>query len=84
MAKPSFCGLRTICRTLLLIVCLLALASAGWGANKPAPDFTLKDVLQGMDFSLSQYRGQSGDDQFLHLLLRSLPGGDAGPEQNQQ
>ncbi len=58
MAKPSFCGLRTICRTLLLIVCLLALASAGWGANKPAPDFTLKDVLQGMDFSLSQYRGK--------------------------
>jgi peroxiredoxin len=58
MAKPSFCGLRTILRTLLLIVCLLALASAGWGANKPAPDFTLKDVLQGKDFSLSQYRGK--------------------------
>jgi len=58
MAKPSFHGLRTICRTLLLIVCLLALASTSWGANKPAADFTLKDVLQGKDYSLSQFKGK--------------------------
>jgi cytochrome c biogenesis protein CcmG/thiol:disulfide interchange protein DsbE len=58
MAKPSFCGLRTISRTLLVIACLLALASPSWGANKPAPDFTLKDVLQGKDYSLSQFRGK--------------------------
>jgi thiol-disulfide isomerase/thioredoxin len=58
MAKKSFCSLRTICGTLLLIVCILALASAGWAAGKPAPDFTLKDVLQGKDYSLSQFKGK--------------------------
>jgi cytochrome c biogenesis protein CcmG/thiol:disulfide interchange protein DsbE len=58
MAKKSFCGLRWIFRTMLLIACLLSLASAGWGAGKAAPDFTLKDVLQGKDYSLSQYKGK--------------------------
>ena len=58
MAKKSFCGLRLICGTLLLVTCILALASAGWGAGKPAPDFTLKDVLQGKDFSLNQFKGK--------------------------
>lgn len=58
MAKKSFCSLRTICGTLLLIVCILALASAGWAAGKLAPDFTLKDVLQGKDYSLSQFKGK--------------------------
>jgi cytochrome c biogenesis protein CcmG/thiol:disulfide interchange protein DsbE len=58
MAKKSFCGLRKIGRTLLLITCILALASSGWGAGKPAPDFTLKDVLQGKDYSLNQFKGK--------------------------
>ena len=58
MAKKSFCSLRTICGTLLLIACILALASAGWAAGKAAPDFTLKDVLQGKDYSLSQFKGK--------------------------
>jgi cytochrome c biogenesis protein CcmG, thiol:disulfide interchange protein DsbE len=58
MAKKSFCGLRMICKTLLLVACILALASAGWAAGKPAADFTLKDVLQGQDYSLSQYKGK--------------------------
>jgi cytochrome c biogenesis protein CcmG/thiol:disulfide interchange protein DsbE len=58
MAKKSFAGLRKIIRTLLLVTCILALASAGWGAGKPAADFTLKDVLQGQDYSLSQFKGK--------------------------
>jgi peroxiredoxin len=43
---------------LLVAVCVLTLASSGWGANKPAPDFSLKDVLQGKDYSLSQFKGK--------------------------
>jgi thiol-disulfide isomerase/thioredoxin len=42
---------------LLVTVCIMALASPGWG-EKPAPDFTLKDVLQGKEYSLSQFRGK--------------------------
>jgi cytochrome c biogenesis protein CcmG/thiol:disulfide interchange protein DsbE len=44
-------------RMLLVAVCLLALASPGWG-QKPAPDFTLKDVLTGKDYTLSQFKGK--------------------------
>jgi cytochrome c biogenesis protein CcmG/thiol:disulfide interchange protein DsbE len=58
MARKSVLSLRKIFRTLLLATCILALASTGWGANKPAPDFTLKDVLQGKDYSLSQFKGK--------------------------
>ncbi len=57
MTNQSVCRPRMIFRTLLLIACLLSLASASWGADK-APDFNLKDVLQGKDYSLSQFRGK--------------------------
>jgi peroxiredoxin len=43
---------------ILLTLSLLALTAVGWAASKPAPDFTLKDVLQGQDYSLSQFRGK--------------------------
>jgi peroxiredoxin len=43
---------------LMLAVCILALASPGWGAGKAAPDFSLKDVLQGKEYSLSQFKGK--------------------------
>lgn len=49
---------RLISRSLMLALCILAVASVGWGAGKPAPDFTLKDVLQGNDVSLNQFRGK--------------------------
>jgi cytochrome c biogenesis protein CcmG/thiol:disulfide interchange protein DsbE len=58
MAKKSHVSFRIICRTLLLVTCILALASSGWAAGKAAPDFTLPDVLQGKDFSLSQFKGK--------------------------
>lgn len=43
---------------LLLTLGLLAMSTAGWAAGKAAPDFTLKDVLQGQDYSLSQFKGK--------------------------
>ncbi len=49
---------RRLSRSLLLTLCILAVASAVWAAGKPAPDFSLKDVLQGNDVSLSQFRGK--------------------------
>ena len=48
----------TMARMLMVAVCLLALASPGWGAGKPAPNFSLKDVLQGKEYSLSQFKGK--------------------------
>ncbi len=47
-----------LARMLMLAVCILALASPGWGAGKAAPDFSLKDVLQGKEYSLSQFKGK--------------------------
>lgn len=49
---------KTLVKTLLGIICIIAIAATGWAANKPAPDFTLKDVLQGTDYSLSQFKGK--------------------------
>ena len=48
----------TRARMLMVVVCVLALASPGWGANKPAPNFSLNDVLQGKEYSLSQFKGK--------------------------
>lgn len=57
MAEKAFCSCLTICRALLLASAILALASAGWAA-KPAPNFTLTDVLQGKEYTLSQFQGK--------------------------
>jgi cytochrome c biogenesis protein CcmG/thiol:disulfide interchange protein DsbE len=58
MAHKSSRLYLTMARILLVAVCVLALASPGWSANKPAPDFSLKDVLQGKEYSLSQFKGK--------------------------
>ena len=58
MAHKSSRLSRTIARMLMAAVCVLGLASAAWGAGKAAPDFTLKDVLQGKEYSLSQFKGK--------------------------
>jgi len=58
MAHKSSRLSLTMARMLLVSVCVLALASPGWGAGKAAPDFSLKDVLQGKEFSLSQFKGK--------------------------
>ena len=48
----------SMARMLIVAACILALASPSWGAGKPAPDFSLKDVLQGKEYSLSQFKGK--------------------------
>jgi cytochrome c biogenesis protein CcmG/thiol:disulfide interchange protein DsbE len=58
MAQKSFRLPWIMARMLLVAVCILALTSPGWGGDKAAPDFTLKDVLTGKDYSLSQFRGK--------------------------
>ena len=58
MPHKSYCFSRSLARMLMVAVCVLALAAPSWGAGKPAPDFTLKDVLQGKEYSLSQFKGK--------------------------
>jgi peroxiredoxin len=48
----------TVARVLMVALVVLALTSPGWGAGKPAPNFSLKDVLQGKEYSLSQFKGK--------------------------
>ncbi len=47
MTHKSYRFSSTMARMLIVAACVLALASSSWGAGKPAPNFTLKDVLQG-------------------------------------
>jgi cytochrome c biogenesis protein CcmG/thiol:disulfide interchange protein DsbE len=58
MAHKSFRFSWTLARMLLVAICVLGLASPGWGADKAAPNFSLKDVLQGKEYSLSQFKGK--------------------------
>ncbi|MCX5892080.1 MAG: TlpA disulfide reductase family protein [Deltaproteobacteria bacterium] len=64
MTNKSLGRTRLVIVAMLLVVGLLAMAGAGWAAEKSplegknAPDFTLKDVLQGQDYSLSQFKGK--------------------------
>lgn len=50
--------MKRMWRTVLALFIVAALAAPGWSAGKAAPDFTLKDVLQGNDYSLSQFKGK--------------------------
>ncbi len=45
-------------QTLLAVVLLAALAGPGWAQGKTAPDFALKDILEGKEFTLSQFKGK--------------------------
>lgn len=58
MTNKSSGKTRLFGLALLLSLSILAMATVGWAADKPAPDFTLKDVLQGQDYSLSQFKGK--------------------------
>ena len=58
MTHKSYRFSRSAARMLMVAVCVLALAAPSWGAGNPAPDFTLKDVLQGKEYSLSQFKGK--------------------------
>ena len=58
MTHKSYRLSWSMARMLMVAACVLALAAPSWGAGKPAPDFTLKDVLQGKEYSLSQFKGK--------------------------
>ncbi len=58
MTNQSIGGTRMLVVALVLAFSLLAMGAVAWGAGKPAADFTLKDVLQGQDYSLSQFKGK--------------------------
>ena len=58
MPHKSSCISWSMARMLIVAACVLALASPSWGAGKPAPNFSLKDVLQGKEYSLSQFKGK--------------------------
>jgi peroxiredoxin len=81
MACKSWGFPRTVARLLLAGVCILALAAPGWGADKPAPDFTLKDVLQGKEYTLSQLKGKVVVINFFTFFCG--PCRDEMPELNQ-
>jgi cytochrome c biogenesis protein CcmG/thiol:disulfide interchange protein DsbE len=58
MGKRSFSSPRTVLTIMVVALSLLALAAPGGGASKCAADFKLPDVLQGKDYTLSQFRGK--------------------------
>ncbi len=58
MTNRSFGRTRLVGVALLLTLGLLVMAATSWGAGKPAADFNLKDVLQGQDYTLSQFKGK--------------------------
>ncbi len=64
MSKKPFNSSRMMLGALVVLLSLLAAASLGWGASKSdlegksAPDFTLKDVLEGKEYALSQFKGK--------------------------
>lgn len=64
MAKKLLGLSRIPCMALIVMFSLLAVVSMGWGQTKSelegknAPDFALKDVLEGKDFTLSQFKGK--------------------------
>ncbi len=58
MSNRTRSSARCIGLAFLLAVSILALAATSWAAGKPAADFNLKDVLQGQDYTLSQFKGK--------------------------
>ena len=51
-------GFHRLFQGLVLAACILALAGSALAAGKAAPDFSLPDVLQGKNYSLSQFKGK--------------------------
>ncbi len=51
-------GFRHFGKLLVVAACILAMAGGAWAAGQAAPDFTLPDVLQGKNYSLSQFKGK--------------------------
>jgi len=48
----------TCLRVLMAFLILMAIATSGWAAAGSAPEFTLKAVQDGKEYSLSQFKGK--------------------------
>jgi cytochrome c biogenesis protein CcmG/thiol:disulfide interchange protein DsbE len=57
MGRKSVSGPAVLLKGLITVLALLILATAGW-AGSQATDFTLPSVIDGKQYSLSQYRGK--------------------------
>jgi peroxiredoxin len=57
MGKKSARKTPVLLKGLMAVLVVLALATASWAAGQ-APDFTLPSVLDGKQYSLSQFRGK--------------------------
>ena len=51
-------GFSHLCKGLVLTAYILAMAGGAWAEGAAAPDFTLPDILQGKNYSLSQFKGK--------------------------
>ena len=58
MRRKHASGPKLFLRGLMTVLVVLSLATAGWTAGGAAPDFTLPSVIDGKEYSLSQYKGQ--------------------------
>jgi peroxiredoxin len=50
--------MRSTWKKALALTIAAAVLAPGWAGAAAAPDFALKDVLQGKNYTLSQYRGK--------------------------
>lgn len=57
MARKSTSGPGLLLKSLMIVLVGLSLVTASW-AGAPAPNFTLPSVIDGKEFSLSQFKGQ--------------------------
>ena len=57
MGRKSFSGPAVLLKGLITALMVLTLATASW-AGSQAADFTLPSVLDGKQYSLSQFRGK--------------------------
>ncbi len=57
MARKSTNGLGAVLRGLMAVMVVMVLATSGWAGGQ-APDFKLPDVLNGKEYSLSQFKGK--------------------------
>ncbi len=58
MAKKSAGGIAATLKVLVAVLAMLTMATASWAAGGSAADFTLPSVLDGKQYSLSQFRGK--------------------------
>ena len=58
MLRKLFNSSLNLGKGLFLIICILAMTAGVSLAARPAPNFTLPDILNGKEYSLSQFKGK--------------------------